>query len=129
MKIESRGISITDVPRVQSIIIDQTGVSIQFEGVSYVWNWTFAELREFYTAIGEALKRDPESPVAPVKPEKTKWRKGDPEPEGVTEVIDRDGDLWKRVNGSWKMRNGGYENWDVLLKVWGPVRRLPGDKK
>lgn len=131
MKIESRGISITGVPRVLSMIIDQTGVSIQFEGDSYVWNWTFAELREFHAAISEALKYDPESPVAPVKPEKTKWCKGDPEPEGVTEVIDCENDPWKRVGGLWKMSDDDTfprKSWDRLLIEWGPVC-LPEDEK
>lgn len=128
MKIESRGISITDVPRVRGMIIDQTGVSIQFEGVSYVWNWTFAELREFHEAIGEAFKYASESPAAPVKPEKTEWDAGDPEPEGVAEVIDCDNDLWERVRpGLWRMPQGGVrKTWDLLLETWGPIR-LPED--
>lgn len=131
MKIESRGISITGVPRVRSIIAESGAVSIEFEYSESIWTWTFPELREFHAAIGEALKHDPEAPVAPVKPEKTEWVQGDPEPEGVTEVIDCDDDLWRRVNGKWGMPNDRTcpgRRWDHLLEDWGPVR-LPEDEK
>ncbi len=128
MKIENRGISITDVPRVRNIVVESDRVSIQFEHSESIWTWTLAELREFHAAISEALKYDPESPVAPVKPEKTEWHEGDPEPEGVTEVIDCDDDPWERVRpGLWRIpHNDIHKTWDLLLETWGPIR-LPED--
>lgn len=130
MNIESRGISITDVPRVRSIVVGSDTASIQFEYSESIWTWTFAELREFHEAIGEALKHAPT--VTPANPEKTEWfyGEGDPEPEGVTAVIDGDGDRWDRSDiEGWSLRsseNYRHVRWEHILREHGPLR-LPED--
>lgn len=55
------------------------------------------------------------NPPAPVLP---------PEPPIGANVRDRDGDLWRHVDGGWKSEDLPIRSWEALIDDWGPVERL-----
>lgn len=96
MKIEKRGIRITEVPGVDYIEgVPGGNVTIQFSGGAYLATWPAEGARELRDALAEALGLD--SLKGP-------WYRFEEIPQSVPAVLDKDGDQWRRVD------NGVFES-------------------
>lgn len=124
MKIENRGIMITEVPGVRSISVDK-------ESAVIAWTWstddgeqtfTKSELKELHDAIGAALNSM--HSFSSDNPAKLSWRVG-PIPDMVTKVRDRDKDVWTRKGDKWQISDGNpLISEEELLRQWGPVTEV-----
>lgn len=134
MKIEHRGVDITDVPYFDSITVTPGGVELI--AVSYDnevrRTLTIAALTELRDVLSAALEhaaslrrgadQEPDPEPSTVKEPRT-WKIGDFEPAGVTGVEDKDGDHWVRLaGGRWRETVSlAVMPWPELLTEWGPV--------
>lgn len=54
------------------------------------------------------------------------WQAGDPEPDGVIHVEDRDGDIWtRRTDGSWSSPETREFLWEHIARKWAPLTEVP----
>lgn len=141
MKIENRGIEITDVPGITRITTGPspyddgtTGAHIRLmETELYLEAGPLAELIEALQAAHAALTATPAGPGR--EPKTRVFSAGDsiPIPTGVMAVEDSDGDLWHRnFDGLWTCQypgpGGERANWTterLLASGFAPVTRVP----
>lgn len=68
-----------------------------------------------------AAERD--SKPAPAKPRT--WKAGDPEPEDVEQIQDRDGDVWtRRADGWWSSPETREMTWEHIARKWSPLTEV-----
>lgn len=119
MKIEQRGVVITEVPYFGSITVDSPD-SIRLDGDSYPIEGVTA-LRDALTeALKQAAQMSGSLNVRLLSP--GVWNSGDPEPTDITEVRDRDGDVWERDGAEWWLRGGSDRHpWSFIVSTYGPL--------
>jgi hypothetical protein len=53
------------------------------------------------------------------------WNAGDPEPEGVEQISDRDGDIWDRgTDGWWHSPETRDCRWEHIARKWAPLTEV-----
>jgi hypothetical protein len=68
-----------------------------------------------------AAERD----AIPARPEPRVWNAGDPEPEGVEQISDRDGDIWDRgTDGWWHSPETRDCRWEHIARKWSPLTEV-----
>jgi hypothetical protein len=68
-----------------------------------------------------AAERD----ATPARPEPRVWNAGDPEPEGVEQISDRDGDIWDRgTDGWWHSPETRDYRWEHIARKWSPLTEV-----
>jgi hypothetical protein len=68
-----------------------------------------------------AAERD----ATPTRPEPRVWNAGDPEPEGVEQISDRDGDIWDRgTDGWWHSPETRDYRWEHIARKWSPLTEV-----
>jgi hypothetical protein len=68
-----------------------------------------------------AAERD----ATPARPEPRVWNAGDPEPEDVEQISDRDGDIWDRGTDCWwhSPETRDYR-WEHIARKWSPLTEV-----
>ena len=129
MKIEHRGVDITDIPYFDSITVTPSGVELVESSYDDEarQTLTIVQLTELRNALSAALDHAramdyPALRQGSIREPRT-WKAGDPEPDGVTEVEDKDHDHWvRRAGGQWQeAATLAVMPWSYVLTEWGPV--------
>lgn len=134
MKIEHRGIRITDLPGDFTIDVAMghrsDGPEITFD--SPLMNTELGISIDGAVAIRDALSvlidhaRTMTGVTSPTREPRT-WNAGDPEPAGVTKVEDVDGDPWlRRADGKWYLGEYGAtpNDWRQLVTDLAPLTEV-----
>lgn len=97
MKITKHGITITDVPGVESIVVENGAAEITFtDRVTSFYAFPLPMLKELRDALSAAIRElEGGSGVAPVRPDGP-WDRVEEIPDDVNRVLDCEGDFWRR---------------------------------
>lgn len=133
MKIQKTSTVITEVPGIESIIVEadahsEHGVHTVIyrespERVPQDYGYTeLGSLIEALQAAHAAMRELAGLPEEDSERVVRRWTEGCSEPIGVTSVIDEDGDRWVRESdGTWWHPASGYRSWAEVLSKYGPV--------
>lgn len=100
MKITKHGVTITDVPGVESIVIADGAAEITFTERAMAYASPLPMLKEFRDALSAAIRElEGISGVASVRPDGP-WDRAEEIPDDIDRVFDCDGDDWRRNSNS-----------------------------
>jgi hypothetical protein len=127
MKIEKRGIVITEVPGVEWIKVDSAEVQVKLTVHEYVLHYTPETLGQFVEAL-TAARNAAEELVERLGglPEPRVFWVGESIPDDVITVVDCNDLRWRRTGaGCWALPNGRVESDPWLLRKYGPLTEVP----
>lgn len=118
MKIEQKVTAVAvGLPGNSEAWLDEERIHLNIAGGSY----DLRDAIEFRDALTELIELAGFG-AAKKAIEQTEWNAGDPEPDGVTKVIDCDGDEWHKRDTGWHFRDAGRgELWEYVL-TFAPLR-------
>jgi hypothetical protein len=124
MKIEKRGIVITEVPGVEWIKVDSAEeIQVKLTVHEYVLHYTPETLGQFIEALTEARNAAQDIAGTPTTP--LVFADGDSIPDSVTKVVDCEGDTWRRIGADrWVMGDWWRKQEPWLLSVYGPLTEV-----
>lgn len=119
MKIESKGVEITEIPVFSRIIVTEDEIALDGgEGdFTYLTRKEVLALRDALNAALDAQIKMPGAEMVTDALGDRVFAENDPEPgPEITKLIDRDDDIWRRVHGGWCVdSNYEVEPWSYVL--------------
>lgn len=142
MNVINNGVTINEIPHFERIMVSDDAITLDDGESAEVY--TISAITELRDALSLAIEHAERMTVTYTPKRKPRvWEDGDPEPEGVTKVRDRDdqpGYAWhRRPNGSgWKHLADDWsyladdesmdsQRWEYVVSSYGPLTEVLDD--